>query len=277
MSTEPPDLYAYLDYRAFLRDWLKANHPRLSQRRFATRVECSPSLITAIGKGERDIARPLASAMAREMKLDPEATAYWHDLVTHEQAENLEERRKARARLHAARAFRQAPRIADATAMVFSRWYLPAIVELARCDGFQADPEWIASVLVPRITAGQAEEALDALRVAGFLVERDGKLESAQPIWTTDHQAGRSAALHEQHRWVLSRAAEALTEFGKTERYFGTASIAVPRDRLPELFGILTRMEEEVLSRFGANLDQVYQVSVQAFPLSKPTVDRSRP
>jgi hypothetical protein len=50
-----------------------------------------------------------------------------------------------------------------AHAVYYSKWYLPAIRELAASRGFRGDPAWIASHLTPPISKREARTAVDIL------------------------------------------------------------------------------------------------------------------
>jgi uncharacterized protein (TIGR02147 family) len=272
-----PDIYSYTDYRQYLADWLRTRAGRPSLRGFAKKVGCSPAQLSSITNSTRNISPLHADAASAAMGHDAPAHAYFLDLIEFEQASTRPLRRQALDRIMTVRRFRSARRIVDGMYLVFSRWYLPAIVELARCAGFRPDPAWIATTLVPAITLEEANEALDVLVEVGFLVPAEGgALHPAEPTWATEHEeVGRvaSVALANLHRSHLSRAAEALDLFNKDERHFGTLALAVPDERVDELKRIVTRFEEEVLSRFasGPEPHRVYQVCVQLFPVSNVT------
>lgn len=272
----PIRIYDYTDYRKYLKDWFEERQGRPSVRGFAKKVDCSPSLLSSVMNGSRDLAAPLAEKVVLAMGLDPDEKGFFLDLVAMEQAETRAQRREAVDRVMGVRRFRSSPQIVDAMYLIFSRWYYPAILELARCASFREDAAWIARTLVPAITEAEATEALVMLITAGFLVRGDdGVLVAAGTSWATEHEVERvmSSGLVTMHRWVTGRAPDALEEFPKEERHFGTLALAIPEAALPELKKTITRFEEEVFSRFGALKDpeRVFQVSVQAFPISRPT------
>ncbi|MFN7142750.1 MAG: TIGR02147 family protein [Myxococcota bacterium] len=272
----PIRIYDYTDYRKYLKDWFEERQGRPSVRGFAKKVECSPSLLSSVMGGTRDLAAPLAEKVCAAMGLDAEEKTYFLDLVAMEQAETRAQRREAVDRVMAVRRFRSAPRIVDAMYLIFSRWYYPAIHELARCTDFREDPAWIARTLVPAITEAEAAEALEVLVAADFLVRgEDGRLRAANTTLATEHEVGRVAApaLVALNRWVFERAPDALEAFPADERHFGTLALALSASAVPELKKVITRFEEEVFSRFGAlqDADRVYQVAVQCFPISAVT------
>jgi transcriptional regulator with XRE-family HTH domain len=87
----------YLDYRAFLRDWFAARAGRPSLRAFAARAGCSPSLVSSVLAGKRDLHTGRAEAWAKALKLDATETWYLITLVVMAHDASPERRRRAMA------------------------------------------------------------------------------------------------------------------------------------------------------------------------------------
>lgn len=271
-----PSIYDYTDYRRYLKDWLEASAGRPSLRGFAKKVGCAPSMISSVIAGTRDLRPPLLDRAVDALGLESHERAYFLDLVEFEVAPTLALRRQVLDRIMSTRRFRSARRIVDAMYLVFSRWYYGAIIELARCEGFREDPSWIAQTLVPAISEPEAAEALETLIAAGFLVRReDGRLQAEDVLWATDQEVGRvyGPGLAVHHRWILARGPEAIDEFEREERHFGTLSFALSDDAFADLKAAVRRFEQEVMSRFNERTPRtrVYQMSMQLYPLSKVT------
>ena len=244
-----PNLFAYTDYRRFLKEWFEARAGRPSIRGFAKKIACSPAQLSSVIAGTRDLAGPLAEATAAALGLDEAGCAYFLDLVQFEQGETRTQRREALERVMTARRFHQAHRLEDAQYLVFSQWYYPALVELARCVGTGTNPAALGALLTPSVPAEQVAEALTVLRTHGRLVP-------GEPNWSTTHDANGiiGAALVGLHRWILERAQGALEDVPKDERYFGTLSLSIPSAALPELRRFVAQFEAEAMGRFTEGL-----------------------
>ncbi len=271
----PTSIYDYTDYRRYLKDWLEERKGRPSLRGLAKKLGCSPALLSGVLNGVRDISQPLAEKVPEALGLDAEERAYFLALVAANQGETLEVRRQAHGRVMTARRFHSARRLGDAMHLVFSRWYYGAILELSRCAGFREDPAWIAATMVPTIHEDEAAAALETLLEAGFLLRGpDGRLVGADTHWVTEHDvtANTAPSLRDLHRWVLARASDALTEFQRDERHFGTMCFAAPEAALPEIKRVIARFEEELITHNGPapGSDRLFQLSIQLFPLSRP-------
>ncbi len=269
-----PDLYAYLDYRAFLRDWFEARHradPRFSRRHFARLLgKSTPGLLGDIVSGKRHLNPQTCGAYARAMCLSAAESDFFSALVALASADDASGRNKAWQRIAAARGFREARSIEAAGFEYLSHWYYSAIRELALRPGWQDDPAWIARSLRPTVGVRQVKKALRTLRELGLLIETDGRLGPSQGIITTPHEVADLSA-HNYHQQMLGLAAEATERFTQEERHFVAATIAVPSHLIPTLKRELDALQERLLHLSDTAEDppdEVIQVNLHFFPLS---------
>lgn len=272
-----PDLYTYLDYRRYLRDWFdakKAANPRYSHRAFARRAGVSsPSLLLAVIEGKRNLTPATIDGFVTAMGLSGEPAAFFAALVALDQAETLEDRNRAWERVRAVRRFREARHLAGEGVEYLSCWYYPAIRELAATDGFRSDPEWIAATLRPRVTVTQARKALDVLTALGLLrPDETGHLVPAEASVVTPHEVAGMAAMN-YHLGMVDRARAALAESHHTERHYLAVTVAIPQALLPRLKRELDAFQERLLDLCDGAEDpkeRVVQLNLQLFPLSEP-------
>jgi uncharacterized protein (TIGR02147 family) len=275
MTTAPPDVFRYLDHRAYLRDWFdwkKSVNPRFSHRMFARLAQQrSPSLLMHVISGQRNLTAATSAAFSRAMDLDREERAFFALLVAFDRADDNAERNLIWERLSASRRFLAAGSIAGSTLRYLSRWYYPAIRELAACPGFQADPTWIAARLRPAITPEQAAEALTMMLDLGLLARaEDGTLQPTQTTLATPHQV-QGLAVHNYHQGMIARAAESIERFSKTERHLSALTLAIPADLIDTLKAEIDAFQERILDLCDgreAARSRVYQLNMQLFPLS---------
>lgn len=149
-----PDVFGYLDYRAFLRDAYRDARGRRgwSFRALARRAGIrSSSFLKRVMDGERNLAMPTARRVAGALGLRGEAADFFVSLVRFNQAPTSRERGEAYARLHRFEAYRRARPLEAERDAYHAHWYYPAIRELSTSPRFRRDPEWIARALRPAI------------------------------------------------------------------------------------------------------------------------------
>lgn len=274
---DPPVVYDFLDYRAYLSAWFdakKAANPRFSHRVFARRAgQKSPSLLHHVIEGKRNLTPATVEAFAAAMSLATAEATFFGLLVELGQAETDTERNRAWERIAATRRFREARKIDGAGFEYLSSWYYPAIRELAHRPDFRDDPDWIASVLRPKITAAKARRAVDALLGMGMLLRTDeGAIRPTEASVVTPHEVA-GLAVHNYHHGMLDRAKEAIDAFDPDLRHFGGVTVGVPAALVPKLKREVAAFLERVLDLCDTSTDPklgVYQLNVQLFPLSDP-------
>ena len=123
-----PDVFAYLDYRAFLRDYYldaKATR-RMSHRALARRTGIkSPSFLRLVMHGERNLAIATARRLAVACGLEGDAADWFVALVELGQAESGPRKRAAHTKLQRFARYRDVQLLAAArTAGRYHRaWY----------------------------------------------------------------------------------------------------------------------------------------------------------
>jgi len=271
-----PDIYTYLDYRLFLRDWFhakKAENPRYSHRLFARRAQQkSPSMLLFVMEGKRNLKPKTVGLFAAAMGLDEDATRFFTELVNLDQAGLPGERATALAEVMKTTRFREARSLDSDALAYFSHWYFPAIHELAHRVDFRADPEWIARTMCPAITVDQAKEALTALLELGLLAADDtGTPRPTDASAVTPHEVF-DAAVNAYHEGMLARAQDAVRNFRQSERHILGVTTAIPESLVPTIKAQLNEVQRALLSACEEHpKERVYQVSIAFFPLTRST------
>jgi uncharacterized protein (TIGR02147 family) len=273
----PVGVYAYLDYRAFLRDFYtakKAASRGFSYRSFSKRAGVSsPNYLKLVIEGKRSLSEKMAERFATACGLDREASRYFVQLVGFNQAKTSGERAQFYGKLSGFRSYQQAHKLDVAHAAYYTDWFMPAIRELAASPNFREQPEWIADQLIPPITSLQARRALDTLMDLGLLVRNDaGKLVQADALLSTGPET-RGLHIAAFHRAMTQRAIESIDLVPASERDISSLTLALGRNGLRALKERLQGLRRELLelSALEEEPEQVVQLNFQLFPLSRVT------
>lgn len=173
---------------------------------------------------------------------------------------------------------RQAVRLMDRRRLqIVSDWLTLAILELARCEGFQADPLWISQALRCVASRAQVEDALDALAALGYRLEPGGALPGAlrtKPLVEARAVRGYYLSLIERVVAALREHVEPLHLEYQSRSRLGAVTVAVPSAGLPVLHEAMARAQEDLLALaegMQGPRDMVLQVYLHLFPLSERT------
>ena len=270
-----PDLYTYLDYRAFLKDWFqwkKTVNRRYSHRLFARRAgQRSPSLLLGVMEGRSNLTPTTTQAFGKAMSFGARKQAFFELLVNFDQAELPKNRKRAMEGILATKRFQSAHKLQGDLFRVFGQWHYGAICELVRCDGFRADPQWIAKTLRPKITAKKAKEALDTLLNIGLLTTNaDGEIEPVHE-WMMPDEGTLDVALMKSHESMLEQAKEAISAFPRQHRIALGFTGSLPKNRIAELEEKMMQTFSEMASNCESDpREVVVQMNFVLFPLSDP-------
>lgn len=261
----------YDDYRSWLRSWVAERPQHRSQRALARKLSVAPSYVNMVFSGKRRLAVDEADAWAEALKLTDDEREHWTAMVRSAHGHEGE-RQTAKAELTVRRSLAKAHRMQVETD-AFASWHTYAILELARCEGFRCDAEWIASQLVPPVSVEQAEASLTALLDAGFLEQLpDGGARTANttvlvPALPEREQVARFKQLH---RDQLDYAATVLDQPPDQRHVVGMVFAAAPEAlvELREALDRAARIAVQTACTSGAPT-QVFQLSIQLVPRSR--------
>jgi uncharacterized protein (TIGR02147 family) len=269
-----PSPYDYLDHRQFLADWFAAKkeaNPRFSHRLFARLAkQKSPSLLLHVIEGRRNLTAQTTAAFVDALGLRSGEARFFRLLVDFGQATDPEAREEAWSAISTTRRFLEARRIDRSAVEYLSTWWTPAIRELAARSDFQAEPDWIAEQLRPRITPAEARRALQTLEELGLLVERDGTLVPAEASVATPPEV-TGMAVRAFHRGMLERATEAIDRFPPEDRHLLAVTVGVPAGLVPTLKEEANAFLQRMMHLCDASpddADRIVQMNLQIFPLS---------
>ncbi len=269
----PIDVFEYLDYRAFLRDYYvakKGEGKGFSYRAFSMRAGVrSPNHLKRVTDGTRNLSAETAVRYTQALGLEGDEASYFLDLVVFTQARTPTERSAAYEKMKTFRRYRKAHKLDIAQAAFHSTWYLPAIYELVLRADFSEEPSWIAKHLVPSITPTQARRGVETLEDLGLLIRKDGRLVQSGRVMTTGDET-RGVHVVSYHRAMMRRAAESIDIIEAAERDISSLTFCVGEEGLHVLKARIQQFRKELIA-MAVDMDQgeqVVQLNMQLFPLS---------
>lgn len=267
-------LYGTKDYRRFLREELKRQGKTSAE--LGEAIDRSKAYVSLVLSGSRKLDPEVVGNAAKLLGLDEHEEAYLGALVDLESPSE----RARRAAMTVVQARQRHHEVSDEfsedAAAVFELWYVPAVFELVGCEGFRADPAWIAQTMYPPISETQAEEALAILQRLGRL-EDDGEgglQQRVVELWSpADLPPGVATRVGlGSHRTMMALAADSLREFKYNERYVAGITTAMTEAQYEWAMGRIKEVMLELVAMpdapEGESPNRVFHLSAQLFPLS---------
>lgn len=267
---EPP--YDATDWRRFFA--VRTQQLGLRRKAVAREVGKSQSWLSQVLSG-RQLDPEVVPALIAVLRLDEEGAEYFEALVDLENG-SARARRAASGLVAAKQRQRAARGLAREEALAFSRWYVAAVLELARCDGFRPDASWIARTLSPPITVAQAADAMGRLIGLGMLVPDESGRWQAHELWSASElPVGEvSRAASRTHRQTIGFALGALAAVRENERHVTGTTAAISEEHYAVVVARLRDLERQIVACAiddPGPRNRVYHLGIQWFPLSDYT------
>lgn len=272
-----PEVYDYLDYRVFLKDfvqWKRDTSRGTSLRQVATRVGIDHSLLTKIIQSSRHVTPSSIPSLCAWMKFDERRTSYFEELVGYARARSDGAVKRHFEKLLALKPVEKR-RLEAEHYEYFRSWHHVAVRSLLDWYEFHGD-DWdgLGAMLLPAISGRTAQESVELLEKLGLVVrDSDGRYRPSSSHLSTGER-WQSAAVRTYQREVIRLSEGAVERVPKELRDISTITVALSSDCLEEIREILREARAKVVRiadrRPSEDSDAVYQLNLQWFPVTRP-------
>lgn len=269
-------IFAYTDYRAWLRDLfeeLKRSKPFFSFRYAAARTGVDASNLAKILAGKRHLARKAVPAFAHLAGLGRKESEYFDLLTRFGRSRSDTASREIFQRILAL----QEPsgvRLAADQLEFYSRWHHTALFALLDCVPFhrsgKAHAE-LAQRLRPPLSVRELKESLALLERLGLVKEdADGRLVPVPKVLTSGEK-WQAMAIRRFQEETLRLAGQALVDMPREERDISTLTFSIRRQDLQAAREVTREYRKAMmkLAESSGPAEQVFQLNIQFFPLSR--------
>lgn len=154
---------------------------------------------------------------------------------------------------------------------VIAEWEHYAVLTAFDSNAFELPVQEASSILERKfsISGFRAKTVLQNLANAGLISESDGYFTKVhESVHTTDEIA--STAIRAAHAETLEIGKQKLETIALHARDFSSLCLAFDPDQMAELKAIIREFRNKVaaLAKTGGNRSAVYQIAIQAYPLS---------
>jgi uncharacterized protein (TIGR02147 family) len=268
-----PDLYAYTDYRAFLRDWFeegKKTQPFLSFRYLSRKVGIDAGYLAHVFQGSKHISEGSIESFAAFLGFKPKEAKYFEELVLFSRAKNEREIKDRFQKLMSLRSV-SAKELSSRQTRYWAYWYYSAIRLTMLNYDFRGDFAELGLRLSPSISEEQAREAVEVLENLKLVRKEPDGLYTVLDAHVSTGDAWQSLAIREFQEQTLKLAAESLSRHPKETREISTLSLAIPLTEITTLQEMVREFRQQV-AKWALSLndsDCVMQVDFAVFPISQ--------
>ncbi|MEE4358393.1 MAG: TIGR02147 family protein [Desulfococcaceae bacterium] len=270
-----PNVFEYLDYRAYLRDmfqYRKAQIRHFSYRYFSRKSGFrSPNFLKLVMDGLRNLSSESVGKVARGFDLKKQERDYFEFLVFMNQAASHEDKNHYYRKMMSLKGYKDIRKMEAAEYEYFSNWYYPVIREILMFGNRRHSPEQISGMLRPAVTVPEVKKALAVLEKIGLIRKNSqGQWEQNDRNLSTGAEV-KSLVIANYHREMLRLAGESLERWPAKERDISALVLSVRKEHMEEIKKKTARFRKELLEMASEEEepDQVLQVNIQVFPLAE--------
>ncbi|MBK9648984.1 MAG: TIGR02147 family protein [Deltaproteobacteria bacterium] len=274
-GVNPPQIWSYTDFRAYLRDWFEYRRSldgKFSIRWHARRVGLSDGTVHNLLK-DRAPEEKTETKLIEMMRLDSDEAEYFRGLVKVARASSIEGAAEATRALMTLGGGRSRKVIEGAVERYASGWLNHAVRELALADDFDERPEVIAARLIPSVSPAEVAECLTRLIGWGLLQRGfDGKLRAVN-VRTDAGIAMQLSAGMAYYDGVLDITRKLLHEVPGAERFFSSSVFNLELGQIqvlkPVIYEALRKITDVADALPRSEHAEVVQIGIQLFPLTR--------
>jgi uncharacterized protein (TIGR02147 family) len=268
------DLFAYVDYRAFLRDHYlarKAVDRKYSHRYIMDKVGASsPSWFNDLIKGRINLTGAFLYRLAKLLELKPNEEAYFESLVFYDQAGSLEEKNHYLEKVLSSKGMKMEV-LTKEKFEFYGSWFHAVIRELLSFADFRGDFAALARRLNPAIKKDQAARSVELLLTLDMVRKEAGG--RYRPTSTNVIKDSRFKSLHLANylKSFMELGMQALDRFGKESRDVSAMTMSLSPEGFEQVREELkaTRQRIVAIAEKDKNPQQVYQLNLQFFPTTQ--------
>lgn len=253
-------------------DYKKETVQSFSYRNFSRLAGfSSPNFLKLVIDGHRNLTSTSIAKIAKGFKLKKPEREYFEILVYMNQAPDHQERDHYYKKIISMRTPKNMKLLQSAQYNYFSKWYLPALRELVMFDGKKLTAQALAEKLFPKVKVKDVETALKQLENLGLIHKnKNGCWKQSDQVITTGPEV-KSLLITNFHHEMIKMASESIDRYSADKRDITAVTLSIAQKDIPELKNKIAEFRKRILKEYagGENPDQVIQINIQMFPLTK--------
>ena len=261
----------YSDFRQFMLDYYEDRKRRsaFSWREFSKIAGfSSSSYMKVVCDGKSKLSKIGVERVGAAIGLAGFEMEYFRAMVEFGQAENEEAKKEAYRNMLSVAKLHKVRVLEGDLFAYYDTWRNPVMRELAPLMP-GATPGELAKMCYTETSAKEVSDSLDFLTKSGLLKKEGGTFTQSDASVTGTPDATR-LALRGMHRQMSELAAPAL-ELPKDERNFSGVTMGISRETYGRIVDVLDECRQKIiaLAAEDKNIEQVYRLNLQLFPLTK--------
>lgn len=246
---------------------IKTKNPRYSLRAFAKALNIPSGRLSEYLSNKRQITFAVAEQISTNLKFDSDLKTEFMTCVKN-YIQNKKGLKKELSQIEKGPKFNFISTDNQDRYRIVADWHHFAILTLMELQSFKSSIKWISKQLgLPEILISESLDRLERLKIIDRSVT-PWRLETAN-LKTSDDIP--SEALKEFHAKNLELAIQKLKTVPVQDRDFSAITVAIDKAKLSFVKGMIRDFRRKLtrILEAGENKDEIYQLSIQFFPLNE--------
>lgn len=277
-SVEKKNIFDYVDYREFLRDFYnrkKRETGYFSYRYFSNKAGFSShNVLKLVINGDRNIATKSIEKYIKALGLSSREGAYFRQMVLFNQAKNESDRRTYYNELLKVKEGAEGTLISELQYRVYSEWYHLVIREIVHLMDLPIEVDYreIARVVNPKITPIEVAESFELLQKLELIEEGDDGFWKQCDKGIKTMPEVKSQAIRTHNRKMIQLAEEAIARFEPHNREISGMMLTLSPEMYTKIKKKIQNFKDDILAEVLSDSDRaskVCQLNFQLFPVVK--------
>lgn len=266
------NIFDYLDYREFLRDYykeVKKEKSFFSYRFIGKKVGMDSSYVIKVMQGSLHISPKKIDDFIKLLGLKGKEAEYFVTLVHFGRAKTDKERKFYFERIFSISSGK-AQTLETHQYEFFQKWYYSAVWSIINCKPFDGDFSKLANLCVPPITISEAKQSIILLEKLKLIVKKEDGLYYTTEQNLTTGSKWISKVIENYQYEMIRLAEESISRFEKKDRDISTITLCIDEKHLPEIRDYISNFRSSLINLVNSyeGSSKVYQLNIQLFPLS---------
>lgn len=268
-------IYTYIDYRKFLRDYYnskKSGIRRFSYRSFSEKAGfTSPNFIKLVIDGKKNLGKESVPKICSAMELKKNEIEYFSYLVFFNQAKTAIDKNYYFGLLSSLRTPKNVQKLDFKQCEYFNNWYNTIVRELISGKKVTGvDYTTIAQLIQPEILPSQVKKSIALLKELSLVTIENDTFVQSSPLLETEWEI-QSLAIRNYHKKMIELAANSVEDIPVDKRNISGITGKVSQKGYAKVKNRIAEFREELMQILSEDeeVDQVYQINFQIFPVSK--------
>ena len=235
-------------------------NPRYSLRAFARLLRVSPSYLSMLFSGKRQLNEKMLLRFCHSLALVPEEVAKQQVYLRVERGLGGSNQKHETSSDYS--------RLSQDQFEAISDWTHYAILEILRLKDFTPSTKWVAGALgIPEYQVLGNVERLQAL--GALKIDEEGNWHCMGSFTNDDEQVVAAGKMRLQKK-ILEQSMEALENLPIEIRDHSSMTMSIHKDRMPGAIELIKKFRRQLCNYLeqGDNPDEVYQLQISLFPVT---------